>query len=92
MIPYIIIALVALFTQKWFWKSWAICSVLAVIYQFTLGAYLLCQIESVPYAFDFDLGTIVGVTLKTFAFTLGIFWSERFFLMITGRAYWKAQA
>ena len=91
-IPYIIITLVALFTQKWFWKSWAICSTLATVYQLTLGVYFWCKTLGIPYAFHFDWLAITGVAVQMFTLTLGIFYGNRGFLMITGRAYWKAQA
>jgi hypothetical protein len=70
MIAYAILCLVSLFTQKCFWKAWAICSALATVYSLTLGVYFACKIENIPYTFHFDWLAITMVTVYTFAITL----------------------
>jgi hypothetical protein len=93
MIPYLIVFVTAFVTQKHFWKSWSICSVLLTIYSVIASVYLACVIEGVPFSLEYfkelnwsGMGWVVlEVTVKS----LGIFASARFFCWITGQAYWK---
>jgi hypothetical protein len=91
--PYAVVALVALFTQRHFWKSWAICNTLAILYHITLGRYLDYQELGISY--PLSLASAAGVILvaaDVFVISLlshAVFGGVRAFLWATGRAYWK---
>jgi hypothetical protein len=93
MIPYIILYVVAMFSQKNFWKFWLICSPIVAVYSIVAGVYLLCSQNNLPFSLEYLTGlnwpetpvVLIWAAGQTFA----VFFGARFFLWMTGRAYWK---
>jgi hypothetical protein len=98
-IPWIITIIVGCFTQRIFWKSWIICSLIRAVYYVIAFPYIVSSYFNVPINTPFSLEyvpamfsnhsvTIDWILWSTFG-TWGSFILARFFMWATGSPYWR---
>jgi hypothetical protein len=99
MIPYTIVSIASFFLQNHFWRNWSIFSVLLTIYTVISSTLLLFHEHGVAFKLEYLFSPLLNwgafwaglpwIAFLAAAQVLMIFGGTRFFMHLTGGAYWK---